>query len=199
MSKYQIPSDESSYGSVYVIKSRQGSIYKIGFTRNWNRRSKQLEVGKKTDAIKVFFTRDPEDVEKRVHKYWDGMRLPQSEWFALSTSQVEELLIDIQSISNSVEEEWQKKTNQAKAYRQKEKERELNIKASTDISYNSSISERQEAVRKRNNAEQELQRWKRERELKKAKQKMQEGLVLMGMGVFILVFTALIIRAIEGN
>ena len=194
-----MPSDESSYGSVYVIKSRQGAIYKVGFTRNWNRRSKQLEVGKKTDAIKVFFTRDPEDVEKRIHKYWDGMRLPQSEWFALSTKQVEELLSDIQSVSNSVEEEWHRKISQAKAYRQKEKERELNIKASTDISYNSSISERQEAVRKSNNSERELQRWKRERELKKAKQEMQEALVGMGMGVFILVFGALIIRAIEGN
>ena len=194
-----MPSDESSYGSVYVIKSRQGEIYKVGFTRNWNRRSKQLEVGKKTDAIKVFFTRDPEDVEKRIHKYWDGMRLPQSEWFALSTKQVEELLSDIQSVSNSVEEEWHRKISQAKAYRQKEKERELNIKVSTDISFNSSISERQEAVRKSNNAERELQRWKRERELKKAKQEMQEGLVAMGMGVFILVFAALIIRAIEGN
>ena len=92
MKKSQIPSNDSSYGSVYVIKSRQGSIYKVGFTRNWNRRSKHgLEVGKKTDAIKVFFTRDPEDVEKRVHKYWDGMRCPQSEWFALSSEQVEEL------------------------------------------------------------------------------------------------------------
>ena len=35
--------------------------------------------------------------------------------------------------------------------------------------------------------------------LKKANQEMQEGLVVMGMGVFILVFGALIIRVIEGN
>ena len=114
MKKYQMPSNDSSYGSVYVIKSRQGSIYKVCFTRNWNRRSKQLEVGKKTDAIKVFFTRDPEDVEKRVHKYWDDMRLPQPEWFALSSEQVEELLSDIQVISNSVEDEWLRKLEQAK-------------------------------------------------------------------------------------
>lgn len=198
-----MPSDNSSHGFVYVIKSRQGSIYKVGFTRNWNRRSKQLEVGRKTAAIKVFFTRDPEGVEKRIHEYWDGMRLPQSEWFTLNTEQVEELLIDIQSISNSVEEEWQKKIKQAKAYRRKEKERQLNVNARSNKTPDLSNRQREEVTQQDMNAVREKQRWEnefnRKTELRKAKQKRDEGLMLLGMAGFFFIIVPLIIHAIQGN
>lgn len=102
-----------THGFIYVIKSRRADMYKIGLTRNHVRRFRELEVGKKADKVEILFTRDPEQVEKRIHDYWDAFRLPQSEWFALDRKHLEELLEDIQRISHSIEMDWEKKHKSA--------------------------------------------------------------------------------------
>ena len=101
-----------SSGFVYVIKSIQGDTYKVGFTRNWHKRRRQLEVGKKTQEIRVFVTRDPYDVEKTIHRIWDWRRLPQSEWFTLDENQLSELLQDIEVTCQRYQKDWDRKLAQ---------------------------------------------------------------------------------------
>ena len=111
--------DESS-GYVYVIKSIQGDIYKVGFTRNWSRRRKELEIGTKTKEVRVFPTRDAYEVEKSIHRRWDWKRLPQSEWFALSDEEVGKLIKSIEITCQQAQEDWDKKLSEVRGTHSKE-------------------------------------------------------------------------------
>ena len=69
---------------VYLIKHNQSGLYKIGMTKNWDSRSKQLKVGSSTSKIKLVSCRNSEKWEKVLHAMFKHKRIPQSEWFQIT-------------------------------------------------------------------------------------------------------------------
>ena len=72
-------------GYLYLIKDNSTGLHKIGVTKNWGTRSKQLRVGKTTTEIKVLRCINFTKWEKVLHKLFDSERLPGSEWFKINT------------------------------------------------------------------------------------------------------------------
>ena len=75
-------------GYVYLI--RNGDLYKIGRTDNLQRRLKQLQP---CTVIQTLETDRSRDLEYDLHKKFKSQRLPQTEYFRLSKSQVEEAAV----------------------------------------------------------------------------------------------------------
>jgi hypothetical protein len=84
-------------GVVYLIRCSQTGLFKIGMTGDWARRSKQLQVGEKVEAIARAWTFRPKDVEKVLHENFKTVRLPQSEWFKLSDHQAQLVVAALES------------------------------------------------------------------------------------------------------
>lgn len=72
---------------VYLI--RNGDLHKIGTTKNLIRRMKQL---KPDEIISTLETTDYRAIEKELHRKYKDVRLPQSEYFRLSDTQVNECI-----------------------------------------------------------------------------------------------------------
>ena len=83
-------------GWVYLIKN--GDLYKIGITENIDQRMKQLKPDK---IISTLETYDFEAIEKKLHKRYKMVRLPQTEYFRLTKSQ----LVDCKKILNAPTEQ----------------------------------------------------------------------------------------------
>ena len=75
-------------GYVYLI--RNGDLYKIGRTDNLQRRLKQLQP---CTLIQSLQTDRSRDLEYELHKKYKSKRLPQTEYFRLSESQVEDVSV----------------------------------------------------------------------------------------------------------
>ena len=71
-------------GYVYLIRNGT-DLYKIGITTDLKQRIKQL---KPDQIIKTLETDDYEDLEKQLHKKYKDVRLPQSEYFRLTSTQI---------------------------------------------------------------------------------------------------------------
>ena len=76
--------DGSKAGYVYVIQDVYTGMYKIGRTKDLDRRLKELGVGVSANLIKAQFFNDCHAVEKRMHKEYADSRLPGTEYFRLS-------------------------------------------------------------------------------------------------------------------
>ena len=75
-----------SKGYVYLI--RNGDLYKIGHTSNLERRLKQLQP---CVLVQSLITDRSLNLEQELHKRFQGVRLPQSEYFLLNPHQVEQV------------------------------------------------------------------------------------------------------------
>ena len=75
-----------SKGYVYLI--RNGDLYKIGHTSNLERRLKQLQP---CVLVQSLITDRSLNLEQELHKRFQGVRLPQSEYFRLNPHQVEQV------------------------------------------------------------------------------------------------------------
>ena len=75
-----------SAGYVYLI--RNGDLYKIGHTSNLERRLKQLQP---CVLVQSLITDRSLNLEQELHKRFQGVRLPQSEYFRLNPHQVEQV------------------------------------------------------------------------------------------------------------
>ena len=73
--------DKSKEGHVYVIKDIRSGLYKIGITKNMEKRMKQLGVGDTAELIDDIFVADAREREKQLHKKYKDARLPQTEYF----------------------------------------------------------------------------------------------------------------------
>lgn len=78
--------------TVYLIRCQQSGLHKIGITGKWGQRSRQLRVGSKTSVVRVVRVSDGPALEKRLHKRYDAVRVPQTEYFQLSETQLQEVL-----------------------------------------------------------------------------------------------------------
>ena len=77
-------------GFVYLI--RNDDIYKIGITDNLLRRFNQL---KPDEVLNIVRCSNDERLEKELHKKFKEFRIPQTEYFRLSKSQIEQVNIEM--------------------------------------------------------------------------------------------------------
>ena len=73
--------DKGKEGHVYLIKDIRSGLYKIGITKNMEKRMKQLGVGDTAELIDDIFVPDAREREKQLHKKYKDARLPQTEYF----------------------------------------------------------------------------------------------------------------------
>lgn len=78
-------------GTIYLIRSLLIDGHKIGITQNWTRRSRELEVGTKAAEVLVETVPLPKALELALHRRFRKERIPQTEYFALSATQIEEV------------------------------------------------------------------------------------------------------------
>ena len=78
-------------GYIYVIKDLQLGGYKIGKTYRLTQRMAQLKVGDKAEIVGIWSSPNYGDLERILHTRWKTKRIPQSEWFALSSKELKEV------------------------------------------------------------------------------------------------------------
>ena len=73
-------------GWLYLIKN--GDLYKIGITSNFDRRMRQL----KPDCIVAkLYSKEFKKLERELHKKYKNVRIPQTEYFRLDHFQINEI------------------------------------------------------------------------------------------------------------
>lgn len=70
-------------GFVYVIQDIESGLYKIGRTKNLEKRMQKLGVGKTARLISSKPVANADEVEKAAHRRYRAARLPQTEYFKL--------------------------------------------------------------------------------------------------------------------
>ena len=73
-------------GWLYIIKN--GDLYKIGITRNFENRMCQL---KPDHVVAKLYSRDFKKLEREFHKRYRNVRIPQTEYFRLDHIQIKEI------------------------------------------------------------------------------------------------------------
>ena len=86
--------ENAKQGILYFIRFSP-TIYKVGITSDWKRRSKELKVGRNNNSIcKAVMVRNVENpgrLEKIILQKYDNCRLPGSEYLKLNVEQVENI------------------------------------------------------------------------------------------------------------
>ena len=73
-------------GWLYLI--RNGDLYKIGITRNFDNRMRQL----KADEIIVrLYSSEFKKLERELHKRYRNVRIPQTEYFRLGHKEIRDI------------------------------------------------------------------------------------------------------------
>ena len=78
-------------GTVYVLKDLQIGGYKIGISRTIKDRLRTLKVGTKCEVVGLWESPNYTDLERILHNTYKHCRIPQSEWFALSPDELEDI------------------------------------------------------------------------------------------------------------
>jgi len=73
-------------GWLYLIKNRD--LYKIGITKNFENRMRQL---KPDNVVAKFYTPDFVKLERELHNRYKKFRIPQTEYFRLKNSHINEI------------------------------------------------------------------------------------------------------------
>ena len=73
-------------GWLYLIRNRD--LYKIGITKNFENRMRQL---KPDNVVAKFYTADFVKLERELHNRYKKFRIPQTEYFRLKNSHVKEI------------------------------------------------------------------------------------------------------------
>ena len=73
-------------GWLYLIRNRD--LYKIGITKNFENRMRQLKPDK---VVAKFYTTDFVRLERELHHRYKKFRIPQTEYFRLEKSHVKEI------------------------------------------------------------------------------------------------------------
>ena len=73
-------------GWLYIIRNRD--LYKIGITKNFENRMRQL---KPDNVVAKFYTADFVKLERELHNRYKKMRIPQTEYFRLKNSHIKEI------------------------------------------------------------------------------------------------------------
>lgn len=79
-------------GYLYLLRNTLLGGYKIGITTSPATRFKALSVGEKTELVGYWKTDEYRELEKYFHKLYKAERVPQSEWFDLTTETVDTIV-----------------------------------------------------------------------------------------------------------
>ena len=79
--------DRSTVGFGFIYFVRNDEIYKIGITDNLLRRIKQLKPDEILNSVRCS---NYQEIEKKMHAHFKKRRIPQTEYFRLDASEVEE-------------------------------------------------------------------------------------------------------------
>jgi len=83
------PKEEiSDINSGFIYFVRNGDIYKIGKTQNFERRLGEL---KPDEVLAIISSINYHNMEKKLHAHFKDTRIPQSEYFRLTRDQVKEV------------------------------------------------------------------------------------------------------------
>ena len=81
-------------GWIYLI--RNGDLCKIGITKKFENRMRQL---KPDNVIMKLYTSNYKQLEKELHKRYNEVRIPQTEYFRLDYNQIKEIKKRIRKLS----------------------------------------------------------------------------------------------------
>ena len=73
-------------GWLYLI--RNGDLYKIGVTRNFDNRMRQL---KPDNVVAKLYSSEFRQLERELHRRYKSVRIPQTEYFRLDNRQIREI------------------------------------------------------------------------------------------------------------
>ena len=73
-------------GWLYLIRNRD--LYKIGITKNFHNRMRQL---KPDNVVAKIYSKDFLKLERELHKRYKKFRIPQTEYFRLENNEVKEI------------------------------------------------------------------------------------------------------------
>ena len=73
-------------GWLYLIRNKD--LYKIGITKNFENRMRQL---KPDYIVAKLYSRDFKQLEKELHKRYKKVRIPQTEYFRLDQKQIKQI------------------------------------------------------------------------------------------------------------
>ena len=76
----------NGYGWLYLIKN--GDLYKIGITRNFENRMKRLKPDK---VVARLYSSVFKELERELHKRYKNVRIPQTEYFRLEKMHIREI------------------------------------------------------------------------------------------------------------
>ena len=86
---------ETRPGYVYVKAHKNApGLHKIGLTRRPEQREQQLG-GDDCQVVARVLVNDPEGLEEALHCVYDEVRVPQSEWFNLSSEQLDDVMQEL--------------------------------------------------------------------------------------------------------
>ena len=85
-------------GWIYLIRNKD--IYKIGITRNFEKRMRQL---KPDNVVAKLYTSNYIELEREFHNRYKRFRIPQTEYFRLEKSHLKEIKKRISYLDNSIE------------------------------------------------------------------------------------------------
>ena len=103
--------ENAKQGILYFIRFSP-TIYKVGITSDWKRRSKELKVGKNNNsickAVKVRNVENPGRLEKIILQKYENCRLPGSEYLKLNVEQVANIkkMIEDKNAYKQVFKDW---------------------------------------------------------------------------------------------
>jgi hypothetical protein len=92
-------------GYIYVIENivRDLGGFKVGITTKPSRRFKELSIGLKALVVGLWETTDYKLIERSLHTQYTDARVPQSEWFALTTKELADVIKYLNSIANNLQ------------------------------------------------------------------------------------------------
>jgi hypothetical protein len=96
-------------GYIYVIKNEVGGLggFKIGKTIDPARRFKELQLGAKASLVGLWCSEAYSVLERQLHITYKQFRVPQSEWFALTSSALQQVISKLNRSARQVQLEEQ--------------------------------------------------------------------------------------------
>lgn len=88
--------------TIYLIRSKENGYYKIGISKNPQKRLKQLQTGNASELeiIHLYKTEYASKIEKTLHNLYSHNRL-EGEWFDLSIVEALNIKEQIKKIENN--------------------------------------------------------------------------------------------------
>lgn len=97
----RVNNEKGKHDKAHIYLIECGGKYKIGLSRNVDRRLKELDY--RPFEIKLVakssLIENPFDLERKLHKYFESSRI-NGEWFNLNNEQVEQVRVVLKKVSN---------------------------------------------------------------------------------------------------